>query len=83
MYDYDYQKRVVFLGDVGGLIKLSMLRSKIFPTPLPRPIARKEGHTLREHEHRICNPIVLVDIIEQSALVQRPCSVNASALSSE
>jgi hypothetical protein len=74
--DSDLQKRVVFLGDAGGLIKLSMLRSKIFPTPGVWLIAGKEGRTLREHDHRIGYPTVLVDIIEESALMQRPCSVS-------
>ena len=76
MYDYDYQKRVVFLGDVGGHSNLECFARKIFPTPLPRPIAGKEGRTLHEHEHRICNPLLCVDIIEELTFVQRPCSVS-------
>ena len=76
MYVSDLQKRVVFLGDVGGHSNLECFARKIFPTPLPRPIAGKEGRTLREHDHRICNPIVLVDIIELFEAVQRLCSVS-------
>ena len=81
MCDSDYRKRVVFLGDVGGHSKIILCCQKIFPTPGVWLIAGKEGRTLREHDHRIGYPSVLVDIIEESDLVQRPCSVNASAAS--
>jgi hypothetical protein len=52
------------------------LLPKNFSHPTVWLIAGKEGRTLREHEQQIYNLIVLVDIIEQSALVQRPCSVS-------
>ena len=77
----DLQKRVVFLGDVGGHSKIILKLPKIFPLPGARRRVLPLLLTLNEHEHRIGYPIVLLDIIEESDLVQRPCSVNASAAS--
>ena len=71
----DLQKRVVFLGDVGGHSKIILKLPKIFPLPGARRRVLPLLLTLNEHEHRIGYPLLLVDIIEESALLQRPCSV--------
>jgi hypothetical protein len=59
--------------------KIKKAQPKNFSHPGAWLIARKEGRTLREHEHRIEYPTVLIDIIEEFGAVQRLCSVSASS----
>ena len=78
---FGFAEACCIFGGCRRAFKIKKAQPKNFSHPGAWPIARKEGRSLREHEHRIANPIVLVDIIEELAFVQRPCSVSASAAS--
>jgi hypothetical protein len=80
---FGFAEACCIFGGCGRAFKNNSLLPKNFSHPTAWLIAGKEGRTLREHDHRIGYPTVLIDIVEESALMQRPCSVNASAASSE